>query len=238
MPLTPIRTALTLIGGVLATLIGAPLVLIITRFKPDSPLIERIISWWARVWLICSGTRLEVQGTEHIDRSKSYVVVANHLSALDIMVCFTAIPLPIRYLAKKELFRIPLLAPAMRAVGIVEVDRAARGAALESINRQIEQVVARGHSLIVYPEGTRSRTGRLKTFKKGAFTIAAANRMPVVPVTIWGTFHAWPPGSLIVRGGRVRVVIDPPLPVTDAETMRMEAERIVSRRLAELQTGS
>lgn len=215
-------------------MIGAVLALAVIRFRPDSRLIERIIAWWARSWLVASGTRLEVRGRENVEPGRSYVFVANHLSALDIMVCLAAIPVPVRYLAKKELFRIPIFAQAMRAVGIVEVDRAARGAAMESINRQIEGVIVRGHSLIVYPEGTRSRDGRMRPFKKGAFTIAAANRMPVVPVTVWGTYRAWPPDSLLIRGGDVEVVIDPPISGTDPEELRIRAEEVISKRLAEL----
>lgn len=215
-------------------MIGAVVALAVIRFRPDSRLVERIIAWWAKAWLIASGTRLEVRGRENVEPGRSYVFVANHLSALDIMVCLAAIPVPIRYLAKKELFRIPIFAQAMRAVGIVEVDRAARGAAMESINQQIPGVIARGHSLIVYPEGTRSRDGRMRPFKKGAFTIAAANGMPVVPVTLWGTYRAWPPDSLLIRGGDVEVVIDPPISGTDPEELRIRAEEVISKRLAEL----
>ncbi len=159
-----------------------------------------------------SGCPLEVQGAELVDPKRSYVVVANHLSVLDIMACFLAVPVPIRFLAKKELFRIPILAPAMRAIGIVEVDRSARSAIHEQVNRQARELVASGRSLIIYPEGTRSRDGELRPFKKGAFTMAVAGGIPVLPLTIAGTYRAWPPGRLLVTGGRtIKAVIDPPI---------------------------
>ena len=113
------------LASVLVTIIGAASALALALIRPESPAIESVIRWWSRMWLWASGTDVTVEGGEHIDPKQSYVVVANHLSTLDIMVCFLAVPLPIRYLAKKELFRIPLLAQAMRAVGIIEVDRAA-----------------------------------------------------------------------------------------------------------------
>jgi 1-acyl-sn-glycerol-3-phosphate acyltransferase len=80
---------------------------------------------WSRLWLGAAGVDLRVVGGENVDPDRSYVVVANHSSNLDIMACFLALPLPIRFLAKKELFRLPLLATAMRDIGIVEVDRQA-----------------------------------------------------------------------------------------------------------------
>ena len=131
-------------------------------------------------------------------------------------------PCPIRFLAKKELFRIPILAPAMRAIGIVEVDRSARSAIHEQVNRQARELVASGRSLIIYPEGTRSRDGELRPFKKGAFTMAVAGGIPILPVTIAGTYRAWPPGQLLVPGGRtITAVIDPPI-----ETAGMKREDV------------
>lgn len=171
--------------------------------------VEPIIRWWARRWLTAARCPLEVTGLEHVDPSRSYVVVANHVSNLDVMACFAALPIPIRYLAKKELFSIPILAQAMRAVGIVEVDRGGRAAAIASVNRQSKPVIERGHSLIIFPEGTRSYHGDLQQFKKGAFAIAAAAKMPLLPVTISGTWDAWKPHSPWITGNTtIRIVVD------------------------------
>jgi len=197
---TLIRTVLTLSLGVISTVIAAPVVIVIARINPTSPGIERIARVWSRIWLAASGCDLKVEGEELVDRNRSHVVVANHLSVLDIMVCFLAVPVPIRFLAKKELFSIPVLAPAMRAIGIVEVDRSARSAIHEQVNRQARDLVASGRSLIIYPEGTRSRDGELRPFKKGAFTMAVAGGIPILPVTISGTYKAWPPGRFLVYG--------------------------------------
>ena len=206
-----VRTPLTMLVGLVATLVAAPIVIVLGRINPTSPQIERIARVWSRLWLWASGTSLEIEGQEHVDKSRSHVVVANHLSVLDIMVCFLAVPLPIRFLAKKELFSVPVLAPAMRAIGIVEVDREARSAIHEKVNRQARELVASGRSLIIYPEGTRSRNGELRPFKKGAFTMAVAGEIPILPVSIIGTYRAWPPGKPWVFGGKVRAVVHPPI---------------------------
>ena len=166
------RTIITVVAGVAATIIAVAAIAVIVPFNNTSPLIDRVIRTWSRVWLAASGTRLEVEGEDNIDPGRSYVVVANHLSALDIMACLLAVPLPIRFLAKKELFRVPVLAQGMRMVGIIEVDREARGAIHSEVNRQSRELIENGHSLIIYAEGTRPRNGVMKPFKKGAFTMA------------------------------------------------------------------
>ncbi len=220
------RTVLTALAGFLATLVAAPLAWMLAHRDPKSARVDRVIRWWAGVWLWAAGCTLEVEGLERVDRTQSHVVVANHLSLLDIMTCFAALPLPIRYLAKKELFKIPILAPAMRAVGIVEVDRRGRTAAIQSVNRQSAPVIERGHSLIIYPEGTRSRDGALHDFKKGAFTMAIAAGMPVLPVTIYGTWEAWQPHTPWVYGGRtVKVVIDEPIETSGLDRAAVSALR-------------
>jgi 1-acyl-sn-glycerol-3-phosphate acyltransferase len=203
------RTVVTWLVGVVATIVGAVSVMAIALVNDTSPLIERVIRGWSRSWLVASGTRLEVTGREHIDPERSYVVVANHISSLDIMACFLAVGLPIRYLAKKELFKVPMLAQGMRAVGIIEVDRAARGAVHGEVNRQAKQLIEKRRSLIIFPEGTRPRDGVMRPFKKGAFTMAISGKLPLLPVSLHGSYEAFPPGQPWVRGGLVKVVIDP-----------------------------
>lgn len=236
---TLLRTVLTWTVGVLATIVGGSIVILLVVVRPTSPAIEKTIRWWSRMWLMASGTSFEVEGREHVDLDRSYVVVANHQSTLDIMVCFLAVPLPIRYLAKKELFRIPLLAQAMRAVGIIEVDRAARSAVHNSVNRQAKDLIAHKRSLIIYPEGTRPRDGVMKAFKKGAFTMAIASQLPVLPLSMHGTYEAAVPGKPWFRGGPVSAVIDPPIETAgmvhaDADSLRDEVYGIIAGRVREM----
>ena len=237
--LVALRTTLTWLVGIVMTVVCASMVLVIVIFNDTAPVIDRIIQIWSRSWLIASGTTLTVEGQEHIDYDRSYVVVSNHLSTLDIMTCFLATELPIRFLAKKELFRIPILAQGMRAVGIIEVDRQARGAIHAAVNRQAKELIDKQRSLIIYPEGTRPRNGVMKAFKKGAFTMAIAGELPVLPMSIHGTFEAAPSDQPWFFGGPVHVVIDAPIEtngLTSADTgaLRDQTRQLIAGRVEEM----
>lgn len=236
---TLLRTILTWVVGVLVTIVGALSVLALVLVDADSPQIDRVIRVWSRAWMLASGAKLTVTGQENVDPNRSYVVVANHQSTLDIMVCFLSVPLPIRYLAKKELFRIPLLAQAMRAVGIIEVDRAARSAVHSSVNQQAKKLLEHKRSLIIYAEGTRPRDGVMKPFKKGAFTMAIASQLPVLPLSIHGTYEAAVPGKPWFRGGPVEAVIDAAIETegmthADADELRDRVRRIIAKRVTDM----
>ncbi len=233
------RTILTWTVGVTVTFLGAIAVLTIALFSQTSPLIEKVIWAWSKAWLWASGTTLEIEGQEHIDPERSYVIVANHLSTLDIMVCFLTVRLPIRYLAKKELFRIPVFAQAMRRVGMIEVDRAARGAIHASVNRQAKDLIEHNRSLIIYAEGTRPRDGVMKPFKKGAFTMAVAAQLPVLPLSIHGTYEAAVPGRPWFRGGPVKAIVDPAIETagltpTDVNSLRDQTREIIAGNVSRL----
>jgi 1-acyl-sn-glycerol-3-phosphate acyltransferase len=233
------RTVLTVLAGVLATIVAVALIVVIAVFDDTSPVIERIIRGWSRVWLITSRTTLEIDGRENVDPDRSYVVVANHLSAFDIMACLLAVPLPIRFLAKKELFRIPVLAQGMRTVGIIEVDREARGAVHAEVNRQSKELIDKGRSLIIYAEGTRPRNGVMKTFKKGAFTMAISTQLAVLPLSLHGSYEAWPPGTRLIRGGQIKVVLDKPIETeglshSDTGDLRDQVREVIAGRVTEM----
>lgn len=233
------RTIATWVAGVLATIVFAPMVIVVAIANDTSPWIERIIRTWSRVWLATSGSPVTTEGRENLDESRSYVVVSNHISTLDIMACYLSVHLPLRYLAKKELFKVPLFAQGMRAVGMIEVDRSARSAVHAQVNRQAKALIAKNRSLIIYPEGTRPRNGVMKKFKKGAFTMAIAAQLPVLPVSIHGTYESMPPGKPWVYGGPVRVVVDPPIETarmdhSDTGALRDQVYEIISGRVTEM----
>jgi len=219
------RTVVAYVVIVVATLFFGTYVMVLAHFRPDSPQIPAFMRGWSRIVLWVSGVSWTVSGLEHIDPSRSYVVVSNHISNLDPPLHIAVLPISVRFLAKKELFRIPVFGPAMRAIGIVETDRAAHASAHRAINTQVDRNVARGLSLMIYPEGTRSRDGVLKPFKKGAFRIAADNGLPIVPVAIDGTDDAMRPGSKLLRGGRAVMAIGEPIPTADVRPDQLDALR-------------
>ncbi|MPZ52711.1 MAG: 1-acylglycerol-3-phosphate O-acyltransferase [Acidimicrobiia bacterium] len=225
------RTVVTVVVGVVATIIAAVSVIVISRFSPTNPLVDKVARWWGQSWLTASRTTVATTGLENIDVNRSYMVVANHQSNMDVFATFVAMPIPIRFLAKAELFKIPLLAPAMRAIGIVEVDRNARRAIHEFVNTGTQQLIAAGRSVIIFPEGTRSPDGSLLPFKKGAFTMAVAAGLPILPVTISGSGEAWPAGSRIIRGGHIDIRVDPALETAD---MRLGDSGILLSQVREL----
>lgn len=235
------RTALTLTVGVVATFFTCVALLVLARFRSTSRWIELVLAGWSRAWLVPAGVRVTVEGVDHIDTGRSYVVVSNHLSNLDIMAHFAALPLPLRFMAKRELHKMPLLGQAIRAIGMIEVDRA--HAKVKAISRQAAEVLAAGRSVIVYPEGKRSRDGELGAFKRGAFAIAIANGVPVCPVTIEGSRRCWKPGERRIRRGNIRVVIGDAIDTTgltaaDAGRLRDETRRVIESTYQHLASES
>lgn len=231
--LAPLRTIVAITGLVLATLVFGTAAFVVARTRPRSPWVNRIIRAWGRSFLFVTGTRVRAEGLDHIDRNASYVFTGNHTSNIDIAVTLGVFPVSARYLAKKELFRVPVLGPAMRSVLMVETDRTAGTAAHRAINEQVDRVMDAGLSLVIHPEGTRSRSGELLPFKKGAFRIAIDNGLPVVPFTLVGADRVWPPGGWFVYGGPVRVVIHPPIPTVglgpgDIDDLRDRVRGIVA----------
>jgi len=224
---------------VLATIACGTYVIVLVSFRPLSPQITPIMRFWARLVMWAGGCRWIVEGMEHVDPSRSYVVVANHISNLDPPFHIAALPMSVRFLAKKELFRIPIFGRAMRSIGIVETDRTARTAAHRTINEQVGKIAERGLSLMIYPEGTRSRNAELRQFKKGAFRIAVDNGMPILPTAVGGTEKAWRPGGVLLRGGRIRMKIFPPIETAglgkeDLGSLRDRAHDLVAAGYEEL----
>ncbi|MDH3539201.1 MAG: 1-acyl-sn-glycerol-3-phosphate acyltransferase [Acidimicrobiia bacterium] len=190
---------------------------------------DRAASAWARILLLVAGVRFEVEGRQHLRPDRPQVIVSNHLSNLDPMVHWLALqPLHYRFMAKKEVYKIPFFRTAVKAMHMVKVDRQAGAGGYDFINRQVREVFDLGLSLMIYGEGTRSRTHDVREFKKGPFIIAEAVGAPILPVSIEGTDRAWPPGDWRMYGGRARVVIHPLMEQEGSPLeMRTRVEKIV-----------
>jgi len=209
--LSPLLTVVAILSLALSTLILGSYLIILLRIFPRTRQVTPVMRLWAHLFLLTTGTRVTVEGLDRLDPRASYVFTGNHISNIDIPVMVGRLPVSVRFLAKKELFAVPVLGGAMRAIHIVRTDRKAGPMAHREINEQVGRVITAGLSLVIYPEGTRSRDAELMPFKKGAFRIAIDNGMPIVPVTIIGSERVWKPGSKLIRGGPVRLVIHEPV---------------------------
>lgn len=207
-----LRTAAALLFTVILTPVGALIGFPWTWMTGSADVLYAIAMWITRTGLYLAGVHVEVEGEHRIDRSETYIFMSNHVSNLDPPVLLTRLPRRTSVLVKTELFQVPILGRAMLMGDLVPVDRRNREAAVNSM-KEAERVMAKGLNLTVFPEGTRSRDGRLLPFKKGPFYLAMDSGVPVVPVTILGSETLMPKGTAIIRGGTMRMVFhDPVLP--------------------------
>jgi 1-acyl-sn-glycerol-3-phosphate acyltransferase len=206
--------ARTLAAGFLtcvAVLFGLPFLILWTWLAGNPHAMYRISMNFCRFVVRLSGIRTRVEGIENIPAGPC-IFAANHASNLDGVILLPAIPRRISLFAKRELFRLPVLGLGMRLAEFVAVDRAGKQAAA-GIATAVDTLKA-GLSVFIFPEGTRSMDGRLQPFKKGGFAMAIEAGVPIVPVTIAGTYRLLRRGAWIVRPGEVLVSFGPAVDTT------------------------
>jgi 1-acyl-sn-glycerol-3-phosphate acyltransferase len=218
--------------------IAAIISTLVTRSNSGARKIARL---WARLLLGVAGVRLAVEGREHLNPHGPYIFAANHQSQFDIFALHAAVPVPFSWLAKEELFRIPLLGSAMKGAGYIPINRTDRRAAFASIDEAAARVHG-GTSIVIFPEGTRSLDGKLKTFKKGGFFLAIKSKQPVVPVSISGSFRVLAKRSFRVHRGTIRVHFSAPVPTDtfspgDKDRLIAEVRRIMQEHLPPEERG-
>ncbi len=187
---------------------------------------------WSWLILKTTGVVVEVEGLDRLDRSRSYIFASNHQSIYDIPILFASLPFQLRILAKESLGRIPFMGWHLQRTGHVLVDRSNPGA---GVVRKMKRLVSEGHSLIVFPEGTRSTDGSVGRFKGGSFIIALQSGLPVVPISVIGSRHVMFRGELMVRPGRVRVVVHEPI---ETRSVPREAVREFASSVREVVASS
>lgn len=182
---------------------------------------------WARVMCWLTMARVEVRGGENIEHGKNYVFVANHQGAYDIFAIYGYLGHNFRWMMKKGLERIPLVGWACRRTDQVFVDnRTSRGIA--DTMHAAESLMARGMSIVVFPEGSRTRTGAVGKFKRGAFVLSTEFGFPVVPVTIDGAFAVMPRTAFLPRYGRIILTIHESIPASDPDVITRSRDAILS----------
>ena len=187
---------------------------------------------WSRWILRGAGTPLMIEGRERIPPGP-VVYASNHSSMFDIWALSAGMPGSIRFVAKQELARIPLLGPAMLAAGHVTIDRTNRSRAMDAYAEAARRIHERGVSTVVFPEGTRSRTGDLLPFKNAPFGLAIAAQVPLVPIYVHDTFRILPKGAWRLRPTPIRIMVGEPIPTTgltlqDREALRQRAHEAIA----------
>lgn len=190
---------------------------------------------WGRLILAANGVTVMVTGLNNIDPKRPSIYMSNHLGSFDIFALLAYLPGQFRWLAKVELFRIPILGWAMSTAGYISLDRSERKRAYRSME-VAAQKIREGTSVVIFPEGSRSLDGTLQPFMKGGFTLAIKAEVPIVPITIDGTWEIMPRNSLMIKKGDIEIVIDRPietkgLTMKERENLMKEVESRIRANL-------
>jgi 1-acyl-sn-glycerol-3-phosphate acyltransferase len=184
----------------------------------------RVYDWatrdWSRWILRAAGVRVEIVGLENVRLDEPQIFASNHVSWFDVWALAASIPKRNRFVAKKELEKIPLFGRAWKAAGHISVDRGDRRSAIQSLQQAGERLHRDNISVVIYPEGTRSRSGELGEFKKGAFMLALHTGVEIVPVAILGTRRIMPAGAWRIRAGRIILRFGKPIRTSEYNMSR------------------
>jgi len=214
-PVAILHSLLVLVLALLATLLTSILTLtwaVIFRRPADE--IQIFGRNWGKFICAVSGVAVSIEGVDNLAPERNYIFAANHQSQFDIFVLQGFLPYNFRWLAKKELFQVPIWGAAMKKAGYIPVDRSHGRQAVKSLDKAAKRI-AEGTSVIIFPEGTRSKDGKLQTFKAGGMVLAIKAGVELVPVAISGTFAILPKGSLMLHPGRVTIRIGRPVNTGD-----------------------
>jgi 1-acyl-sn-glycerol-3-phosphate acyltransferase len=209
------RTLLCYVNLVFTTLFLAIAALAVSPFDPKGERVHRIARLWASASLKVSGVSVGLEGSENLSHPP-YLLMANHQSALDIAVLLAAMPVSFKFIAKRELFLIPFFGWAIRKAGYISIDRDNPREALKAIEEAAKKM-SEGTTVLIFPEGTRSRDGNLQPFMKGAFSLATRAAVPILPLAIKGSYALQPTGSILSvpqRTGLVTVRLGKAVPVS------------------------
>ena len=190
---------------------------------------------WGRGLLRGVPAGLRILGEENLDQRQSYIVVANHLSLMDIPILYGWLKLDLKWVMKKELRKVPMIGGGCALMGHIFLDRSNRQAAIRELEAVKERMLP-GTSILFFPEGTRARDGQLQDFKMGAFRMARDLDIPILPITIRGTDAILTPDGMDLHPGRAEMTIHPPIPVeqvrdADPENLRDRARSQIASAL-------
>jgi 1-acyl-sn-glycerol-3-phosphate acyltransferase len=202
--------------------------IVTTPFDPQRRALHRFTCFWASLYTwLNPAWPVTIEGREKVRPDETYVMVANHLSLLDILVLFRLF-VPFKWVSKSENFRVPVIGWNMRMNGYIELRRGDRSSVVQMM-KACRAALAQGSSIIMFPEGTRSPSGRLRSFKTGAFDVAKDAQLPILPIVLQGTHNALPKRGFVLRGRHpihVRILDEIPYAEFADESSEGLAERV------------
>ncbi|MBI4549231.1 MAG: 1-acyl-sn-glycerol-3-phosphate acyltransferase [Ignavibacteriae bacterium] len=219
--------------ALLLTIVLATLVLLLLPFQRNGNIFHVITRLYSRCVLTVCGVRVVSKGSGHIDFSRNYIYVANHASLFDIPAVLIGIPATISIVYKKELERIPIFGWGMKfGKTYIAIDRHGGQDALQSLEEAANKI-RQGVSILLFAEGTRSEDGKLQPFKRGAFSLAVRAGVPIVPVTINGSFHILQKHSLRITPGTITIVLERPIepPAANGRETELQLRDEVRKRI-------
>ncbi|HEY6065151.1 MAG TPA: lysophospholipid acyltransferase family protein [Thermoanaerobaculia bacterium] len=223
-----VRSAIVWPLIVLATVAFGVPAIFAALLPPRGDWFLRFARGWARTLLAIAGVRVRVLHPDRLDPGRSFVVVANHESFCDILVLLANLPMQVRFLAKRSVFRVPVLGWSIAAAGFIPVDREDRSRGMETVDAALQRL-SRGRSVVVFPEETRTRTGDLLPFKRGAAHLALRSGLPILPIALAGTFRVLPRGALVITPGPVAMSVGNPIEVSGRTPRDREAVTLAAR---------
>jgi len=236
-----IRTFYITIWVFFDTLVMGILVIVLSIFVRSGNPLHKIARFWGKSILVASRIKVSVKGLSNIDLAGPYIYMPNHQSNFDIPVMLGHLPVQFRWLAKKELFKIPIFGRAMRKAGYISIDRHDRESAFKSIDVAAKKIKS-GVSVLLFPEGTRSLDGKIRPFKKGGFVLAIDSGVPIVPVVIKGTYTIMTKGKFRVNPGHVSMIVHKPIDTAaytreTKEGLMQSVRRVMCEGLETNETG-
>lgn len=221
-------------------LLGVPVTIFLFMFVLLSLLIDRegkmvhsIGALWCRAILALSGVKVNIKGAENIPKDRPVIFLSNHQGAFDIPALQGFLNSQFRWVAKKSLFKIPIFGWSMSLAGYIGIERESAGSAYKSIEEAASRIKG-GTSVLIFPEGTRSKTAELLPFKRGGFLLAVKSGVPIIPVGIKGTNAIMRKGGALIKPSDVTISIGEPIKTegADEKELRTETRAVIERLLA------
>ncbi|MCA1962070.1 MAG: 1-acyl-sn-glycerol-3-phosphate acyltransferase [Desulfomonile sp.] len=206
-----VRGLVAVIAIVIATVVLGPTLMLLSLFTPAGRSLYTITRIWAWICSKTLGVSASLHGAEKIVPGSSYVIMPNHQSNADILALLRMLPTPYRWVIKKELVKIPIFGWALARTGAVSLDRSNTAQSVERLRKSVDKLRG-GWSLLIYPEGTRTKDGNVQAFKKGGFMLAVNTGIPILPVTVNGAFKMLPKTAYLPIPGHITVTIGDPIP--------------------------